>query len=244
MSVSEVIGMSKFVSGGAILAALFISAAATAQTSATNASAPKVSHARSSFFNSNQARADVPAHVQKMFAQLDLNHDGFVTRDEIAVGQARFDERMAKSTPIRVSKMFDRLDSNHDGQITNAEVEAARAARLAATHKQSGAGHRPASSSLFARADGNKDGIVTRAEYAAAVANGKVKLRHANMRGSAIVRLFDAADANKDGRVSLEEAQQAALQHFDAADANHDGTLTPDERRQASKAERAKRGTA
>ena len=61
------------------------------------------------------------------------------------------------------------------------------------------------------------------------------------MRGSAIVRLFDAADVNKDGRVSLEEARQAVLQHFDAADLNRDGTLTPDERRQASKTERARR---
>jgi streptogramin lyase len=60
------------------------------------------------------------------------------------------------------------------------------------------------------------------------------------MRGSAIVRLFDLADVNKDGRVSLEEAQQAALQHFDAADLNHDGVLTPDERRQASRTARAK----
>jgi Ca2+-binding EF-hand superfamily protein len=64
------------------------------------------------------------------------------------------------------------------------------------------------------------------------------------MRGSAILRMFDIADANKDGRVSLEEAQQAALRQFDAADLNHDGVLTPDERRQASKAERAKRGAA
>jgi hypothetical protein len=64
------------------------------------------------------------------------------------------------------------------------------------------------------------------------------------MRGSAIVRLFDIADSDKDGRVSLAEAQQAALQQFDAADLNHDGVLTPDERRQASKADRAKRRAA
>ena len=36
------------------------------------------------------------------------------------------------------------------------------------------------------------------------------------MRGSAIARLFDAADANKDGRVSLEEAQTGGAQQFDA----------------------------
>ena len=91
------------------------------------------------------------------------------------------------------------------------------------------------------RYDANKDGVVTRAEFDAATADGKIKLRHANMRGSAIVRMFDAADTNKDGRVSLEEAQQAALRQFDAADADHNGVLTPDERRQAAKATRKAR---
>ena len=64
------------------------------------------------------------------------------------------------------------------------------------------------------------------------------------MRGSAIVRLFDDADLNKDGRLSLAEAQAAALKQFDAADANHDGVLSSAERRQARKAERAKRRSA
>ena len=45
--------------------------------------------------------------------------------------------------------------------------------------------------------------------------------------------LLDMADGNKDGRVSLQEATAAALQHFDRADLNHDGKLTPEERRQA-----------
>jgi Ca2+-binding EF-hand superfamily protein len=48
--------------------------------------------------------------------------------------------------------------------------------------------------------------------------------------------MFAAADLNKDGKVSLAEMQQTALQHFDRADANHDGKLTPDERKQARQA--------
>jgi len=43
-------------------------------------------------------------------------------------------------------------------------------------------------------------------------------------------RMFESADANHDGKVSLQEMTNAALQHFDMADANHDGKLTPDER--------------
>jgi Ca2+-binding EF-hand superfamily protein len=45
-------------------------------------------------------------------------------------------------------------------------------------------------------------------------------------------RLFDMADTNHDGRVSLQEAESAALAHFDKADLNHDGKITPDERQQ------------
>jgi hypothetical protein len=43
------------------------------------------------------------------------------------------------------------------------------------------------------------------------------------------MHLFEMADANHDGRVSLAEAEGAALAHFDKADVNHDGKITPDE---------------
>lgn len=232
--------MKLFLFGGIVLAALFTAPAMSRNTSAASPDS-QVTHPRHSFFTSNQNRSDVAGHVERMFRSLDLNRDGFVTKDEIAKEQSQFEERMSKTAPTRAAKMFDRLDANHDGQITSAEADAARSARKAAVAKRPKPSH---SSSLFAEADTNKDGIVTRAEFDSATASGKIKLRHSRMRGSAMIRMFDAADANKDGRVSLEEAQAAALQRFDAADLNHDGVLTPDERRQASKAERAKRRAA
>lgn len=235
--------MNVFVSGGVVLAALFSAAPAIAQTASPASLTTPPAHARKNFFNSNQNRADIGSHVERMFKQLDLNHDGFITRDEIAASQSQFDAKMSKNAPKRAAKMFDRLDFNHDGKITQADIDAARAARLAKSGKTPKAS-RHGASTLFAKADANNDGVVTRAEFDAATASGKVKVRHSNMRGSAIVRLFDLADANKDGRVSLEEAQQAALQHFDAADLNRDGVLTPDERRQASKSGRAKKRVA
>jgi len=223
--------MKRFVIGGVACAASFIGAVATAQPGPAPSTSSPARH-RASFFTSNQNRTDVTAHVERLFKGLDVNRDGFVTKDEIASLQARFDDRMTKGAPKRAARMFDRMDSNHDGRVTQAEIDAARTARLAAKGKTAKAG-RP--SSLFVRADGNKDGVITRAEYDAAIAS---KLRHANMRGSSIVRLFDAADTNHDGRLSLDEAQQASLHQFDAADLNRDGMLTPDERRQASKARR------
>jgi hypothetical protein len=94
----------------------------------------------------------------------------------------------------------------------------------------------------FARVDTNGDGFVTRAEgqAAAQVMHAKFEQRMAQRRTGARAggmhrmgeRMFKMADANNDGRVSLQEAQAAALHHFDMADANRDGQVTPEERRQ------------
>jgi Ca2+-binding EF-hand superfamily protein len=227
--------MKKLVFWGAALVALIDGTAPLAGT------ATKSPHPRSNYFTTNELRAEVPKHVEKMFGRFDVNHDGFISKDEVAAAQAHFEARAAKSAPERASRLFDRLDSNHDGQITQAELDAARAARNARRQVPVKASRRSGASPLFARADANKDGILTHAEFDAAVASGKVKPRHANIRGAAIARLFDSADTDNDSRVSLGEAQRVALQHFDAADLNHDGTLTPQERRQSQSSARAKR---
>jgi hypothetical protein len=49
-------------------------------------------------------------------------------------------------------------------------------------------------------------------------------------------RHFEAAEANRDGRVSRAEATQGALALFDRADTNRDGTISPEERRSAREA--------
>ena len=53
------------------------------------------------------------------------------------------------------------------------------------------------------------------------------------MRRGFTARLLAMADASKDGKVSLQQVEAAALAHFDRMDLNHDGKITPDERRQA-----------
>ena len=54
-------------------------------------------------------------------------------------------------------------------------------------------------------------------------------------------RMFDMADANRDGRVTMAEGTAAAYRHFDMADANRDGQITRDERLQMRQRMRAER---
>lgn len=131
----------------------------------------------------------------------------------------------------RVAQMFARLDTNRDGVIVKQEVEAARA-QFADRMKQHAEqrGQKGDRSKAFDRIDSNNDGSISRQEFAGAPRGpGQGRGMHGGFAG----RIFDMADANKDGRVTLAEAQQAALQHFDHSDLNRDGTLTPEERRQS-----------
>lgn len=93
----------------------------------------------------------------------------------------------------------------------------------------------------FGRFDANKDGVITTAEIDESHARFADKVRHSeggrpNARrmlggrgfgGRMIVR----ADSNKDGRITLAEAEALAMQHFDRLDTNRDGQVTPEERR-------------
>lgn len=149
----------------------------------------------------------------------------------------------------RVARMFERLDANKDGAITKQEADAAQAQFL--TRAKQHMAERGAKA--FDKLDTNKDGQVSREEFDAGrqAREQRQALRKpgeplgGNMHRKGGMgfagRIFDMADANKDGRVTLPEAQQTALQHFDRADVNHDGTLTPEERRQSREQMRAQR---
>lgn len=216
--------MTRFLIGGAAIA-MFAVGAATAQAAqpALAAGAGK-HHARRPV-----TRSTVEARAATMFAKLDANHDGFITKDELSAAATKraqkAEKRAARFDP---SKVFDGLDANHDGQVTADELKASTAKRR-----------------LLAHADANKDGTISRAEFDAAAQQMKARMEHASLaRGGAATRMFDAADANKDGKVTLAEMQQAALAQFDRADLNHDGTITPDERLQARKLFKRARGSA
>ena len=161
------------------------------------------------------ARADVQSRVARHFARVDANRDGFVTKAEAdAAVEAFRDKHTEKRTERRAERRehaFERIDVNGDGAITKAEWDAKQAKRQ----------------ERVAARDHDGDG---RADRARAGGHGM---------GGFGGHMFDMADANKDGRVTLQEAQAAALQHFNMADTNRDGQITREERKQMHQRMRA-----
>ena len=156
-------------------------------------------------------RAEIQATTAQMFARVDANRDGFVTKAEADAARTQFRSQFAARGGEKRGKAFDRIDANRDGSVSREEWDARRAQRQ----------------QRFA-ADG-------------------AKAPRAGMRGMRGMhglsgRMFEMADANRDGRVSLQEAQTAALQHFDMMDANRDGQVTPQERGQMRQQMRGHRG--
>jgi hypothetical protein len=56
-------------------------------------------------------------------------------------------------------------------------------------------------------------------------------MRMHRMGGMAGAHMIVMADTDKDGRITLAEAESMALRHFDQMDGNHDGQVTREERR-------------
>lgn len=180
-------------------------------------------------------REEVAAHVRTLFAKLDTNRDGFITHEEMdavhqkmmgmhAEMQQRFgDHRIPR--PDRAA-MFDRLDSNHDGSISRQEYMAAqpqiREKRM-----------------MVMENGPDGPGRMTMPHMPGMMMPGM--MMHSMGMGGMGGHLFEMADANHDGRVSLAEAEAAALARFDRADLNHDGKITPGERLQAHQLMRQRR---
>ena len=171
-------------------------------------------------------RDEVVAKVREHFAKMDTNRDGFVTKAETNAlrdqMKAKFAEGRAKRMEHRQERMamnrehtFERLDTNNDGSISRAEFDAAHASRKARVDRN---------------ADGRQD---------ARRMGGMMGKMHRGGMGHMSGQMFEMADANKDGRVSLQEAQDAALRRFDTADSNRDGRISREEMMQRHQQMRA-----
>jgi Ca2+-binding EF-hand superfamily protein len=162
-------------------------------------------------------RAELQARVREHFAKADANRDGVLTTDEIGTraairpGMAATDRKDA--APADPNAMFDRIDSNHDGAISRSEFNSHRQVRV-------------------------ERRVALRKGEAADAGQGWRKDRGRRMGGMMMLKM---ADGNKDGRITLAEAEGAALHHFDMADSNRDGQVTREERDQMRRQMRSER---
>lgn len=154
-------------------------------------------------FDANQdgqiTRDEAKARVAERFERMDANKDGTVTRDERRA--ARQDRR-----GDRKARMFARMDANGDGAVTLDEMKARTSKRA---------------ERRFTRLDTNADGSLSLAEVQTAKGRrggGKGGHRGGHHRGqkgpmtmqdldARVMRMFDRADQNKDGVITLDEAK-------------------------------------
>lgn len=121
---------------------------------------------------------------------------------------------MPAEKPQRMSAdKFQQVDTNHDGAITREEAGAA-----------------PMLSSRFDEIDSDKDGRVLPAELKA-----YAKTHRNSMDGAKGMKGRNKLDANQDGEVTRDEVagHPKALAKFDAADTDKDGRLSREEARAA-----------
>lgn len=86
---------------------------------------------------------------------------------------------------------------------------------------------------LFGLLDTNRDGVVTPAEFHAYLAGTKATPAAADPFTHVGAHWFERNDADGDGRVTLAEAEARPLRMFDMADVDKDGVVSVRERQMA-----------
>jgi len=173
-------------------------AAAVLATAGVAIAAPAIAQAA----RPDMTRAEVQAKAGEHFAKLDANSDGVLN---------------AADREAMRGKVFDKLDSDNNGSISEAEFNARHAARQG--QRAEHAGHE-------GMEHGKRQGM---------------RGHHRGGRGGMWGRMAMAkmADTNNDNAISRAEFDAAVLKHFDATDADNNGTVTQAERQAAHEKMRA-----
>lgn len=210
----------------------------------------------------SMSREQMESRLAERFAAADTDGSGMIDRSE---AEARNAARRAD----RQARRFARMDTNDDGEISIAERDTLRSGRRgslrdrmivenrnmrgqvtpemqaqlqpgspqtdSSADRPNAANRAERRNAAWAAADADSNGALSRSEYDS-MANTRHQRRAA--RGS---RLFDRADTNDDGLLSLEEISAGPLAMFERADADNDGLVTRAERRAARRAMREQR---
>lgn len=126
------------------------------------------------------SRSDFIKTLDARFNQMDTNHDGKVTKEELAAELQREIQMANAKIAQQLEAKFRQLDTNHDGQLSLKEFMAAQPT----LHPNE------TPDQMMQRFDANHDGKITLDEY----------------RAPDLAK-FNAADANHDGVVTPAEAQ-------------------------------------
>jgi Ca2+-binding EF-hand superfamily protein len=120
----------------------------------------------------------------------------------------------AQAVGDAAAKIFDRIlakmDKDGDGALSAAEGEAL-------------------AERMFERRDANGDAVLTRDEFMASKGGGRLSADQQAKLEAFRAERFAAMDKNGDGQVGAEEYFAAAQGRFDAADADRDGRVTKEE---------------
>ena len=163
-------------------------------------------------------RSAVEAMVKDHFAKVDANRDGFIDKSEADAAR----EKMMADMRDRHFKM---MDTNGDGSISRAEFDAE--SKMMAMHGDMPPPPPPVADSPNAPPAPPPPPMMMHGGGMAMMGgHGDMMMRHGG-------DMFERADANKDGRVSLAEALAKPLAHFDKVDTNKDGTISPEARKAA-----------
>lgn len=154
-------------------------------------------------------RAESVALVREHFGRLDANKDGVITTAEIESKHFEGGQRTSIRERSDPNSAFDRMDADRNGTISREEFARAREERVERRIER-----------RQMRQEGVEDGRGARKQ---------VRIMHGGRGFGA--RMIVMADSDKDGRITLAEAEALAMQHFDRLDANKDGQVTPEERR-------------